>query len=292
MADLQLPCRRRYLEITSTNPSDYNELFRYPRAGFSTGEADDPANDTPQMPDSTMDPGDCDTTCSSAEFSEGSSEEVEEENSNEAEEKFGGEAYEESSKEANRDSDEETDEEGNEGVESPFFGFTVQQVYEFWRKHLQAVDYLKFPQRLSAFSFVVIDEACLPGEIMDCIICTDAPDYGESDEGVPVLKTIRTSASHAWVVMVALEEMTMTPSECEYMAKNLDDWGYDLENAPSGCLNLIRPARFVILEEDEEGNVLRRREATPREARINKENGIDIAELHGWVALKGFPKDE
>lgn len=82
--------------------------------------------------------------------------------------------------------------------------------------------------------------------------------------------------------MVALEELTMTPTECEHWARNPDDEGFSV-------LNLVdRPPMTVTEVVDENGNGLVRRSVTVGEARENKRKAIQAGESGGWVPLKGF----
>ena len=162
-----------------------------------------------------------------------------------------------------------------------FSDYTVDQVYDFWEQTLRAADDTEGPQHFSAFTFVVIDEACLRSDPLQCIICSDGPDYGEVDDAI-VLKQVRLDVGMAWNVIVALEELTMTPTECQHWAKHPDDKNFSvLEIA-------LRPPTTVTVVEDDDTNDMVRRYATPAEARANKRKVIVAGERRGWVPLHGF----
>ena len=172
--------------------------------------------------------------------------------------------------------------EGNGQLDADFFNYTIDQVYDFWRQNVRAADDIEGPQRFSAFTFVVIDEACLNSEPLQCIVCNDGPDFGEADDAI-VLKHFRVDVVWAWAMIVALEELTMTSIETEYWSNNLDDKNFSVLELT------FRPPTLVPMVEDEVRNVTARRFATPAEARANKRKGIKAGEREGWVPLKGFP---
>jgi len=174
--------------------------------------------------------------------------------------------------------------EASNQLDTEFLDCELDEVYDFWRRNLRAADNSEGPYQLSAFTFVVIDEACLNSDRMQCIVCSDAPDFGEADDAI-VVKQVRIDATKAWCIMVALEELTMTPSETAHWAGNWEDKDFSVLNV------VARPPTTMTLVEDENRNDIVRRYATPAEARANKRKAIKAGEREGWVLLKGFPEN-
>ena len=184
-------------------------------------------------------------------------------------------------KEAQHRSIESTELESKNKIDRSFTNYTIDQVYDFWKQNLRAANDAEGPQHFSAFTFVMIDEACLRSEPLQCIICTDVPDFDEEDNAT-VLKYVRLDVGMAWNVMVALEELTMTPIECQYWAQHPQDTDFSV-------LEIVaRPPNTITEVEDDDRNDIVRRYATPAEARMNKRKAIKAGESAGWMPLKGF----
>ena len=177
-----------------------------------------------------------------------------------------------------------SDMKGNPQPVTNFSTYSLDQIYDFWKQNLRAADDAEGPQHFSAFTFVVIDKACLRSEPLQCIICTDAPDFNEANDDALVLKSIRLDVAMAWNVMVALEELTMTAIECQYWANHPQDTDFSVLEIAE------RPPNTITEVEDENRNDIVRRYATPAEARTNKRKAIRAGERAGWIPLKGFPE--
>ena len=96
-----------------------------------------------------------------------------------------------------------------------------------------------------------------------CILCSDAPDFGEADEEVK-LKKLRIPIEQAMEGLCALEQLTMTPSEA------LDPVGLKISMMPL-------PTTVPIGQQEPDGPMLYKI-ATPAEARANKRRGIKMVE--------------
>lgn len=167
-----------------------------------------------------------------------------------------------------------------------FLNHTIDQVYEFYKCHLRPKDHSTDRPHFSAFTFAVVDEACLRSQPQQLIICSDAPHFGEADDAI-VLKQMRIKASVAWGASVRLEELTMTPKEAEMRANDPKKDFTVLTMKPA-------PPKLVPADEspsddeseDEEGVLYVF--ATPAQARAKKRAGIKAAEAQGWVLGKGW----
>ncbi|KAL8647407.1 MAG: hypothetical protein Q9210_005578 [Variospora velana] len=95
-----------------------------------------------------------------------------------------------------------------------FRAFTLDELYEFHKAYLRPADNLVTDHRYSYFGFIVIDESCLVSEPWECIICCDAPDFGEATDEV-TLKQVRMDFEDTATYLPALEELIITPDEFE-----------------------------------------------------------------------------
>lgn len=168
-----------------------------------------------------------------------------------------------------------------------FADCTIDEVYDFYKRHLRPADDREAHPHFSAFTFAVVDEECLRAEPQQLIVCSDAPDFGEADDAV-VLKTMRIKATRAWYASIRVEELTRTPMEAEMGANAVNEELTVLKSAPM-------PPKLVCAEDqsespDEVGDdeaplyVF----ATPAQARAKKRAGIKAAESKGWVPGKGW----
>ena len=136
---------------------------------------------------------------------------------------------------------------------------TPEQAYSFYRDHLRPDDDSINFEENTRFVFVVVDTECIEADPWQCILCCDAPDFGEADEE-PKLKQIRMPLREAVEYLCVLEQLAMTPSE----VLNPDGWS----------LSMTPPATMMIQEK----NRNRCEIATPAEARWNKKSGIMTVE--------------
>ena len=108
-----------------------------------------------------------------------------------------------------------------------------------------------------------MDEECVQATPRQCIICSDAPDFGEADEEVK-LKTLQMPIEQAMGSLCSLEQLTITPSEA------LD---------PDGLkVNVMPPPTMVPIGQQEPDGPMAYKIATPAEARANKRRGIKMVE--------------
>jgi hypothetical protein len=94
---------------------------------------------------------------------------------------------------------------------SPFIGKSVVQVYEFFINHMRPPgDGDEQDQQITYSTFIVVDEECLRTEPLQCVVCSDAPDFRETKVR---LKCLQISLEEAVDHVYRLEMMIMTPSE-------------------------------------------------------------------------------
>jgi len=103
-----------------------------------------------------------------------------------------------------------------------FINQTIDQVYDFYKRYLRPADHSPDFPHFSAFTFAVVDAECLRSDPQQLLICSDAPDFNETDDAI-VLKQTRFKATMAWGASVRMEELTMTPTEAELRAKEPKD---------------------------------------------------------------------
>ena len=139
---------------------------------------------------------------------------------------------------------------------TPFLGCTVDEVYDYFKTHLRPADDSTGGEFCTAFAFLVVDEACVKARPRQCILCCDAPDFGELD-GETQLKRLRMPIENAVWHLTPLETLYMTPSEVE------DNSGWALSTMPE-C---------TLMPWDAESHNLYR-VATNAEARWNKRRAI------------------
>lgn len=138
---------------------------------------------------------------------------------------------------------------------TPFLGCTVDQVYEFYKKHLRpAEDYSGPGMHFASFTFLVVDEECVRSKPWQCILCCDAPDFGERET---TLKQLRLPIEEAVDHLCALEQLTFTVSSIGH---------------PSGSTLSVMPPPTMMPLLDRPGLY---RPATAAEARENKTRAIE-----------------
>jgi hypothetical protein len=141
----------------------------------------------------------------------------------------------------------------------PFLDCTIGQVYDFFKNHLRAADDSVGHEHFSYYTFIAIDEDCLQSNAQ-CIICSDAPDFGESDDEIR-LKSLRMPIESAMQYLCALEQLNITMSDLE---KNEEEWGFSMMPLPT------------LVPVENERNLFK--VATHAESRRSKRIGIKLIE--------------
>jgi hypothetical protein len=167
-----------------------------------------------------------------------------------------------------------------------FVNQTIDQVYDFYKRHLRPADHSSNMPHFSAFTFAVVDEACLRSDPQQLLICSDAPDFNETDDMI-VLKQTRFKATMAWGESVRVEELTMTPTEAELRAKEPKNRNFTTLKMQPVPPKLVRADVSSGDESGDEEGVLYVF-ATPAQARAKKRAGIKAAETKGWVPGRGW----
>ena len=97
-------------------------------------------------------------------------------------------------------------------VETAFNGSSVDEAYDFFKLQLRSPDCYGTRTRFSYFTFLVVDEECLQTQPYTCVVCSDAPDFGEAEDEIK-LKQIRMDFEDVAQYLPALEELILTPDE-------------------------------------------------------------------------------
>ncbi|KAL8947808.1 MAG: hypothetical protein Q9222_005947 [Ikaeria aurantiellina] len=109
-------------------------------------------------------------------------------------------------------------------IEAPtsteFAGSTIEDAYDYFKAHLRPADDAITGMPFSSFCFLVVDEACLASQPWECIICCDAPDFGEAADEI-TLKQIRLDMEDTMTYLPVLEELAITPDEVEDVEMDL-----------------------------------------------------------------------
>ena len=130
----------------------------------------------------------------------------------------------------------------------------MDQVYIFYKKHLRpAEDYSGPGEHFTRFTFIIVDEECIKSSPLQCILCSDAPDFGEAETK---LKQLRLPMEKAVEHLCALEQLCFTMSTIEH---------------PSGLSLSIMPPPIMKPVLDQPGAY---KVATAAEARENKKEAI------------------
>lgn len=141
---------------------------------------------------------------------------------------------------------------------SPFIGWTVEKVYDFYKAHVRPDENLTEREgHFTAFAFAVIDEECLKADPPQVILCSDAPDFDES-EGEVKLKQIRLPLMKALEEVAPIDDLSVTPSEVEKETEKV--------------LTMRPPPTLMSMNDPENPDMFRA--ATSIEARQNKRKCI------------------
>ena len=103
-----------------------------------------------------------------------------------------------------------TDDDDDGPSNMPFLNCTVEEIYEFYKENLRPKDDSTAHDPINAFTFIVVDEACFRADPKECILCSDAPDFGEEEVK---LKQVRLPIRKVLESLVSVEMLSMTPSE-------------------------------------------------------------------------------
>ena len=135
----------------------------------------------------------------------------------------------------------------------------ADRFYDFYKDYLQPADDRIAHEDFIRYTFLVIDEECIKADPWQCILCCDAPDYGEADEEIK-LKQLRLPLQEAAKHLCVLEQLVMTPSE--------------VLNPDRLPLCMSPPATLMVTEHDRNEYRL----ATPMESRLTKKRAIEMVE--------------
>lgn len=142
---------------------------------------------------------------------------------------------------------------------TPFHSWPLSRVHAFYNAHLRPDPSGSGPRHFSSFTFFVIDAACLAASPPQCMVCSDAPDFGEATNEIK-LKCFRVDIEEVMPSIAALEMLSMTPSE--------------VRDRKPLCLK-VEPQPMLVLDPNVPGQF---QLATPEEGRANKRAGIEMAE--------------
>ncbi|KAL8889667.1 MAG: hypothetical protein Q9215_003077 [Flavoplaca cf. flavocitrina] len=143
------------------------------------------------------------------------------------------------------------------GIDSPFLDTSVEKVYEIFKTNISAPDDNAMDRPFTHFTCVMIDQECIDSAPYQCIVCSDAPDFGEA-AGANMLKSMRLPLEVAAPVLVPLEQLFMTASEAI--------------DSDSDCLYSMPPCTVKRGHYRDGRHLL----ATPAESRRQKERAIKL----------------
>ncbi|KAI9732448.1 MAG: hypothetical protein M1834_001656 [Cirrosporium novae-zelandiae] len=149
------------------------------------------------------------------------------------------------------------------GFNSPFVGWTVDDVYEFFKSSIRQPPN-STEGDWTAYTFIILDQQSITDKTL--LLCCDAPDFGEAGEEV-VLKTMRLPFTKGLGEWVGLELLNKTPSEI----------------GSNEVMRVMPPSTMTNIEYNQEN--MTGRVATPEIARRNKRQGIKMAEEKGETTL-------
>ncbi|KAL8929869.1 MAG: hypothetical protein Q9208_001013 [Pyrenodesmia sp. 3 TL-2023] len=136
----------------------------------------------------------------------------------------------------------------------PFLNSTVPQVYAFFKSHIRQPEDAIRGHSLAHFTFLAVDAQCVrpsssppepvepryrTGSNFTILVCTDAPDFYESDDE-PRLKTLRLPIAAAFQHLEQIDELVITPSEL-YTRIFENEHANTLRLMPPACLYPIPP---------------------------------------------------
>jgi hypothetical protein len=75
---------------------------------------------------------------------------------------------------------------------TPFLACTIDPVYGFRKAHLRPADNNIHEQHFTNFTFLVVDEEYVRSNPRQCILCCDAPDFGEGKARINERERIQT----------------------------------------------------------------------------------------------------
>ena len=142
---------------------------------------------------------------------------------------------------------------------TPFLGCTIEEIYDFFKAHLRPPDDSVALEHFTSFTFTVIDAECVLSHPQQCIICCDAPDFGEADDEIK-LKQLRLPLQEWSHTVGGLELLRRTPSEIESQAPMV--------------IATMPPPELVPIP-DKPGLY---RIATPAESRVARKRAIRVVE--------------
>ncbi|KAL9039660.1 MAG: hypothetical protein Q9214_004785, partial [Letrouitia sp. 1 TL-2023] len=147
----------------------------------------------------------------------------------------------------------------NQPSPEAFIGSTIEEIYDFFTKHLRPEIDSTAPEQLTYFTFLAVDAGCIQASPSECIICCDAPDYNEEQDDV-VLKTLRLPIKEVVQYLCPLEQLRLTMS--------------DVADLPERAWSTI-PAPTVIQDPDDPPREYR--VATHGQARSNRRKLLKLA---------------
>ena len=158
--------------------------------------------------------------------------------------------------------------ESEEDPPMPFLNSTVEEVYEFFKNHLRPRDDdpRGYHHTFSYFTFLAIDEDCIKSEPYECILCCDAPDYGDPHPETR-LKQLRLPVARAIEGLNFLEDFIKTPSE--------------VAGDPDFVMSMRPPSWFIYVFDDQ-GECLGGEIASPGRARLKRGRSV-------WKYEQGLP---
>ncbi|KAL9614856.1 MAG: hypothetical protein Q9167_000689 [Letrouitia subvulpina] len=148
---------------------------------------------------------------------------------------------------------------GNQPSSKAFIGSTIEEIYEFFIKHLRPETDSTAPEQLTYFTFLAVDAGCIQASPSECIVCCDAPDYNEAQDEI-ILKTLRLPIKEAVEYLCPLEQLRLTVS--------------DVANPPERAWSMI-PAPTVVQDPDDPPREYR--VATHGQARLNRRKLLKLA---------------
>lgn len=89
----------------------------------------------------------------------------------------------------------------------------MDQIYDFYQVHLRSANHTDREYGTN-FTFFAIDEECATSSPNQCILCCDAPDHGEGDDGIK-LRQLRMPIEKMMPFLLCFEHLSMTPSETQ-----------------------------------------------------------------------------
>ena len=98
---------------------------------------------------------------------------------------------------------------GKEPDPAPFRKYTVEDIYEFYKLNIRQTSSAK---HFANFVFLVVDEECVRSHPNQCILCSDAPDFGEAEDEI-ILKQLRLPIEQAMQNIEMTESLHVCPSE-------------------------------------------------------------------------------